>query len=160
MSARVANFVFAYRAGAGDPAVIEKAPASAFSRGDFLVGSGSGVSAAPVAAGAIVANDILAIALTDSNESINGLCPVLLPGPEDVFLSRVSGGAGSLLTTGDEIGVFADAATGGRHYAGTAASSSTDKLVVVKGQNEVLGQSDDSRILVKFLYHSGLVDLS
>jgi len=118
------------------------------------------VSAAPVAAGAVIANDILAVALTDSNESINGLAPVLLPGAEDVFLSRVSGGAGSLLTTGDEIGVFTDAATGGRHYAGTAASSSTDKLVVVKGQNEVLGQSDDSRILVKFMYHSGIVDLS
>jgi hypothetical protein len=159
MSARVANFVFAYRAGAGDPAIIEKAPASAFSRGDLLVASGSGVSAAPVATGAVVANDILGVALTDSNESINGLCPVILPGPEDVFLSVVSGGAGSLLTTGVEIGVFADAAAGGRHYAGTA-SGSTDKLVVVKGQNEVLGQSDSSRVLVKFIYHSGIVDLS
>ena len=158
MSARVANFVFAYRAGAGEPAVIEATPASAFSRGDILV---VGANASQISGGQIVANalsgtpDILGVALTDSNESINGLCPFLLPGPEDVFLSRVSGG--SLTTRGDEIDIFTDGA--GRFYAG-AGSANTARLVTVKGQNEVLGQSDDSRVLVKFLYHAGNVDLS
>lgn len=158
MSARVANFVFAYRAGAGEPAVIEATPASAFSRGDILV---VGANASQISGGQIVANalsgtpDILGVALTDSNESINGLCPFLIPGPEDVFLSRVSGG--SLTTRGDEIDIFTDGA--GRFYAG-AGSANTARLVTVKGQNEVLGQSDDSRVLVKFLYHAGNVDLS
>jgi len=159
MSARVANFVFAYRAGAGEPAIIEATPASAFSRGDILV---VGANASQISGGQIVANalsgtpDILGVALTDSNESINNLCPFLLPGPEDVFLSRVSGT--SLATRGDEIDIFVDGA--GRYYAAPG-SANTARLVVVKGHSEIIRQSSEqSRILVKFIYHAGNVDLS
>ena len=158
MSARVANFVFAYRAGAGEPAIIEATPSSSFSRGDILVIDGitSNISRIQTVQNAVSGTpDILGVALTDSLESINALCPFLLPGPEDVFFSRVSGA--SLTTRGNEIDIFVDGA--GRHYAAPG-SANTARLVVVKGQNEVLGQSDDSRVLVKFLYHAGNVDLS
>lgn len=147
------GFFHAYRAGGGEPTVIESAVSgSKFSRGDILVTDvGSTVSkSSPVAQLA----DIFGIALADSDQSINGLIPVLLPEANDVFL--VDSVAGTAFVRGVEHAIATSSVS--RHE--IAASTTTAKVVIVKSTTEVLGQSNRSAVLCKFIYHAGAVDLS
>jgi len=152
MSAHLAKISHAYRAGGGQPAVIESAVSgSKFSRGDIVLFVGSKVSKINFL---VTTGDTGGIALSDSVDAINGKIAVLLPGADDVFLADAT--AGNTLARGTEVDILQDAA--GRHYVGT--STNTTRVVVVKGPDEVLGQSDKSRVLVKFIYHGGAIDLS
>lgn len=141
-------FAHAYRIGGGSPGVIESgASGSAFSRGDLVSFIGSKISKmAPAATNA----DIGGIALADSTDSINGLIPVCLIDDADVFFA--SAPAANTLARGAEV----DVGTAN----GVLTSSNTAKCVVVKGPDEVLGQSNASRVLVKFIVHSSNIDLS
>lgn len=148
----LSTIVHAYRAGGGAPAVIEsQVSGSKFSRGDLVVFVGSKVSKINYL---VTTADVGGIALADSVDSINQKIPVLLPGADDVFLCDAA--AGNTLARGTEVDILQNAA--GRHYVG--ASTNTARVVVVKGPDEVLGQSDKSRVLVKFIYHGGAIDLS
>lgn len=146
-------FIHAYRAGGGDPTIVESAVSgSKFSRGDIvLTDVGSTVSKnSPVAQAA----DIFGIALADSDQSINGLIPVLLPEANDVFLADSA--AGTVFVRGVEHAIATSSAS--RHI--VAASTTTAKVVIVKSTTKVLGQSNRSAVLCKFIYHTGLIDLS
>lgn len=143
-------FIHAYRAGGGVPATVERQPGSAFSKGDVLELDGSNVSGWRVVSGP----DIYGVAMSDSVDSYNDNIVVQLPGPDDVFFSTVT--PNSLLSVGDEVDLVFDANE--RHVVNT--STNTARVVIVKGQNDVLGQSDESRVLVKFIYHAGNVELS
>ena len=147
------GFFHAYRAGGGEPAIIESAiSGSKFSRGDILQADvGSTISKAGPNADTA---DIFAIALADSNDSINALIPVLLPDMADVFLSDST--AGTAFVQGTEYDV--DVSTASRHQ--VTSSVNTPRVVIVKATGSVLGQSNDSRVLCKFISHSGLIDLS
>ena len=148
----LAKISHAYRAGGGQPAVIESAVSgSKFSRGDLLLFVGSKVSKVNIL---VETGDTGGIALSDSVDSINGKIAVLLPGADDVFLADAT--AGNTLARGTEVDINEDAA--GRHY--VVASTDTVRVVIVKGPDEVLGQSDKSRVLAKFIYHNSQIDLS
>jgi hypothetical protein len=146
------GFFHAYRAGGGEPAIRESAVSgSGFSRGDILqFDVGSTVSKlGPNADEA----DIAGVALADSNDSINALIPVLFPDGADVFLSDSTAGTAFVRGTEYDIDVF-----NGRHQ--VAASTNTPRVVIVAATDEVLGQSNRSAVLCKFISHSGLIDLS
>lgn len=148
----LSTIVHAYRAGGGQPAVIESAVSgSKFSNGDIVVFVGSKISKINYL---VTTSDVGGIALADSSDAINSKIPVLLPGADDVFLCDAA--AGNTLVRGTEVDILLTAA--GRHYVG--ASTNTVRVVVVKGPDEVLGQSDYSRVLVKFIYVAGGIDLS
>lgn len=145
-------FLHAYRAGGGEPAIVESAiSGSKFSRGDLLLFDvGSTVSKlGPNADEA----DIAGVALADSNDSINALIPVLLPDMADVFLSDSTAGTAFVIGAEHDVDIF-----NSRHQ--VAASTNTPRVVIVKATGGVLGQSNDSRVLCKFISHSGLIDLS
>jgi len=147
------GFFHAYRAGGGEPAIVESAiSGSKFSRGDILLFDvGSTVSKlGPNADEA----DIAGVALASSNDSINALIPVLLPDGADVFLSDST--AGTAFVIGTEYDV--DLSSASRHQ--VTSSTNTPRVVIVKATGGVLGQSNDSRVLCKFISHSGLIDLS
>ncbi len=146
------GFFHAYKAGGGEPAVIESAiSGSKFSRGDILqFDVGSTVSKlGPNADEA----DIAAVALADSDQSINGLIPVLLPGADDVFLSDSTRGTAFVQGAEQDVDIF-----NSRHQ--VAASVNTPRVVIVKATDGVQGQSQRSNVLCKFIYHSSLIDLS
>jgi hypothetical protein len=146
------TIVHAYRAGGGQPAVIEsQVSGSKFSRGDIVLFVGSKVSKINFL---VETGDTGGIALADSTDAINSKIPVLLPGADDFFLCSAE--TGNTLVRGTEVDILLSAA--GRHYIG--ASTNTVRVVVVKGPDEVLGQSDHSRVLVKFIYVGGQIDLS
>jgi hypothetical protein len=149
----LATISHAYRAGGGQPAVIESAVSgSKFSRGDLVLFIGSKVSKVNILVES--GGDTGGIALSDSDELINSKLAVLLPGADDVFLADAV--AGNTLARGAEVDLNENAA--GRHY--VVASTGTVRVVVVKGSDEVLGQSDKSRVLIKFIYHASQIDLS
>ena len=143
----------AYREGGGEPPIIESAVSgSAFSRGALLQFVGSKVSYQNTVAAALGSADIGAVSLCDSADSINGLIPVQIATTADVYFADVAGGG--TYVRGGEYDVL-DAS--GAHNA--TSSAKTPRLVCVKSTDEVLGQSNASRLLVKFIAHSGLVDL-
>jgi hypothetical protein len=144
----------AYRFGGGSPPIIESAVSgSAFSRGAVLQFVGSKVSYQNTVAAALNNADIGAISLNDSADSINGLIPVQIIDDDDVFFVNVSGG--DAYVRGGEYDLL-DAS--GAHNAVT--STKTVRLVCVKSTDEVLGQSNASRILAKFITNAGYVDLT
>ena len=65
---------------------------------------------------------------------------------------------GGTFVRGTEYDIDFDASLSTRHVVDP--STATVRVVCVKGDDEVLGQSSKSRILVKFIYHSGTVDLA
>ncbi len=143
-------FVHAYRAGGGVPLVIESAATSAFSRGDIVMFDvGSTVSRIVE----IFGTDTAGVALAASVDSINGLVPVLIPDMADVFTSNVT--PGNVSIRGAEVDVEFDS---GRPT--VVASTNTPVVVIVDPTTDVLGQSDASRVRVRFISHSGLLDLS
>lgn len=144
----------AYRFGGGSPPIIESAVSgSAFSRGAVLQFVGSKVSYQNTVGAALGNADIGAVSLNDSADSINGLIPVQIVAADDVFFVDIAGGG--TYVRGGEYDLL-DAS--GAHNATT--STKTTRLVCVKSTDEVLGQSNASRILAKFLIHSGVVDLT
>ena len=146
------GFFHAYRAGGGEPAIVESAiSGSKFSRGDILLFDvGSTVSKlGPNADEA----DIAGVALASSNDSINALIPVLLPDGADVFLSDSTAGTAFVIGTEYDVDIM-----NSRHQ--VTSSTNTPRVVIVKATGGVLGQSNDSRVLCKFISHSGLIDLS
>lgn len=146
------TIVHAYRAGGGQPAVIEsQVSGSKFSRGDIVLFVGSKISKINFL---VATGDTGGIALADSTDAINSKIPVLLPGADDVFLCSAT--SGNSLVRGTEVDILLSAA--GRHIVG--ASTNTTRVVVVKGPDEVDDQSLASRVLVKFIYHDGKIDLS
>ncbi len=146
------GFFHAYRAGGGEPAIVESAiSGSKFSRGDILLFDvGSTVS--KIGPNADEA-DIAGVALADSNDSINALIPVLLPDMSDVFMSDSTAGTAFVIGTEYDVDIF-----NSRHQ--VTSSTNTPRVVIVKATGGVLGQSNDSRVLCKFISHSGLIDLS
>ncbi len=147
------GFFHAYRAGGGEPAIVESAVSgSAFSRGDLVLAD-VGSTASKIGPNADEA-DIYGVALADSDQSINALIPILLPDMSDVFLSDST--AGTAFVIGAEHDV--DLSTASRHQ--VTDSANTPRVVIVKATDGVLGQSTDSRVLCKFIAHSGLIDLS
>lgn len=144
----------AYRQGGGEPPVIESAVSgSKFSRGAVLQFIGSKVSKQNIAGAALGNADIGAVALASSQDSINGLIPVQIVAADDVYFADVAGGG--TYVRGGEYDLLV---SGGEHNVTT--SSNTARVVCVKSTDEVLGQSNASRILVKFITHSGVVDLT
>ncbi len=147
------GFLHAYRAGGGEPAIVESAGSgSAFSRGDLVLAD-VGSTASKIGPNADEA-DIYGVALADSDQSINALIPILLPDGADVFLSDSTPGTAFII--GGEHDV--DLSTNSRHQ--VTDSANTPRVVIVKATDGVLGQSNDSRVLCKFISHSGLIDLS
>jgi len=144
----------AYRQGGGSPPIIESAASgSKFSRGCIVQFVGSKVSQQNLAGAALGSADLGGVALASSQDSINGLIPVQIIAADDVFLADIA--AGGTYVRGTEYDLIL---SGGEHNA--TSSTKTPRLVCVKAEDEVLGQSNASRILVKFITHSGLVDLT
>ena len=146
------GFFHAYRAGGGEPAIVESAiSGSKFSRGDLLLAD-VGSTCSKLGPNADEA-DIYAVALADSNDSINALIPILLPDMSDVFLSDSTAGTAFVVGTEYDIDIM-----NSRHQ--VTSSTNTARVVIVKATGGVLGQSNDSRVLCKFIAHAGNIDLS
>ena len=146
------GFFHAYRAGGGEPTIVESAVSgSKFSRGDLvLFDVGSTVSKlGPNADEA----DIAGVALADSDQSINALIPVLQIEANDVFLSDSTRGTAFVRGTEYDVDIF-----NSRHQ--VTSSTNTPRVVIVKATGSVQGQSQRSAVLCKFIYHTGLIDLS
>ena len=146
----VMPFIHAYRAGGGVPLVVSSIATSAFSRGDIVqFDVGSTVSRIVE----IFGTDIGGIAMSASVDSINNLVPILVPDAADVFTSDVT--AGNVSIRGAEVDIEFNS---GRPV--VVASTNTPRVVIVDPTTVVLGQSDASRVRVRFIGHSGNIDLS
>ena len=138
----------------GEFTMDERTAGSAFSQGDLLtLDASSNLSRLnPYAA---TTGSIFGVAPSDSTNSINGLCGVVIPGPDTLFWSR--GTSGDTLIVGESSGVSFVAAAPGRYFIDE--STTTSMVVVVKGTADV-DQSVESKALVKFKYAAGELDLS
>lgn len=136
---------FTHARGPGKQA--EGIPASNFSEGDVLVyDSNSSLSRAPVLN--ITATELAGIARADSDNSVNDLVTYTRPTDEDVFFSELTATTvGSDVTKGQTLDLQEDSE--GRHY--SANSGTTNVMVVEEGTGDVLGQSNESRVLTRFL---------
>jgi hypothetical protein len=133
-------------------------PASAFSKGDLLcLTSASSLSRINelMASG----SDILGIAESDSNQSIDSKVPVLIPSADMVFLASAHSATGTGMTTGQEFDI-AFGAPNGRYFVTTSVDSV--RVVIVRGTigANALDQSVHSQVLVKLIRHGGNLELS
>lgn len=128
---------------------------SAFSKGDMLA-LDSNSSLSRLNPYAIAAGALIGVADSDSTNSVDGLCNVIIPGPDTVFWSMCT--ASQTLLKGENSSISFDAAKPGRYWVDE--STSTSGIVVVKGTNEI-DQSSISHVLVKFAYaQTAQLDLS
>lgn len=136
---------FTHARGPGKQA--EAIAASNFSEGDALVyDSNSSLSRAPVLN--ITATELAGIARADSDNSVNDLVTYTRPTDQDVFFSELTATTvGSDVTKGQTLDLQEDGE--GRHY--SANSGTTNVMVVEEGTGDVLGQSNESRVLTRFL---------
>lgn len=137
---------FTHARGPGKQA--EGIAASAFSEGDPLIyDSNSSLSGADPL-NITSANELAGIARAASVDSVNDLVTYTRPTDEDVFFSELTSDfAGSDVTKGVKLDLVGDSE--GRSY--VSRSGNTDVVVVEEGTADVLGQSDESRVLVRFL---------
>lgn len=137
---------FTHARGPGKQA--EGIASSAFSEGDVLIyDSSSSLSRADVSA-ISGTNEIAGIARADSTDSVNDLVTYTRPTDEDVFFSEMTAPfVGSDVTKGVKLDLDTDG--NGRSY--VSRSGNTDHVVVVEGTGDVLGQSNQSRVMVRFL---------
>lgn len=138
----------------GDYTTDERTAGSAFSKGDLLALDGSS-NLSRVNPYALTTGTLFGVAASDSTNSINDKCVVIIPQPETLFWSRTTSGV--TLLTGENSGVSFDAAAPGRYWVDE--STSTNAVVVVKG-TDVIDQSVESKSLVKFKFAGGELDLS
>ncbi len=138
----------------GEYTMDERTAGSAFSKGDVLTLDASS-NLSQLNPYALAAGTVFGVAVSDSTNSINGLCGVVIPGPDTLFWSRTTSGV--TLITGEESGVSFVAAAPGRYFIDE--STSTNMVVVVKGTDAV-DQSVESKALVKFKYADSELDLS
>lgn len=135
------------------PQTNEVAAASAFSKGDLLAITSSGLSRLnPYALGS---GALYGIATCDSTQSVDGLCTVCVASPEHLYWSRTTSGV--TLIAGEESGISFVASAPGRYWLDE--STTTAAAVVVRGTADV-DQSQESKVLVKLKYAGGELDLS
>lgn len=128
--------------------------ASAFSQGDVLtLDSTSSLSLLNPYASTTATQ--YAIALSDSTNSINGVCAVLEIQPGTRFWSRTTSGV--TLIRGEESGVSFVATKPGRMWVD---ESSTTPIVVVHNGTAEVDQSVQSKVIVGFKYADSELDLS
>jgi len=141
----------------------ESIPASAFSKGDLLLfdGSGSSLSRVPFAAAAgLSANDIVGVALSDSNDSIDDRVTYLRPGSDTIFWASLASVDATALEPGTDSDIDFDVAEGRYHL--DPSSTATVRAVIVQGNTGVgaVDQSVQSKVLCKLIYHAGNIDIS
>ena len=128
--------------------------ASAFSQGDILtLDSTSSLSLLNPYASTTATQ--YAIALSDSTNSINGVCAVLEIQPQTRFWSRTTSGV--TLIRGEESGISFVATKPGRMWVD---ESSTTPIVVVHNGTAEVDQSVQSKVIVSFKYADSELDLS
>ena len=119
-------------------------PASAFTKGDILMyTSASSLSMLPTVGQ--TTGDLAGVALSDSSGSIANLCNFIKITDETVFWSHCT--PGSTFTRGAKVNFNFGALTEGW---GANTSSGTILAVCERGVDDVVGQSVESRILVRF----------
>jgi hypothetical protein len=127
---------------------------SAFSKGDLLtLDSNSSLSRLNPYAATTATQ--YAVALSDSTNSINGVCVVQEITPTTRFWSRTTSGV--TLIRGEESGVSFVAAAPGRQWVD---ESSTTNIVVVDFGTAEVDQSVESKVIVRFKYADSELDLS
>lgn len=128
--------------------------ASAFSQGDMLtLDSNSSLSRLNPYAATTATQ--YAIALSDSTNSINGVCTVLEIEPTTHFWSATTSGV--TLIRGEESGV-SHVVT--KVYRTWVDESSTTPIVVVRNGTAEVDQSVQSKVIVSFKYADSELDLS
>ena len=146
----------------GDTHVFESAiPASAFSKGDLLMfDSNSSLSRLPSVATGTFGNDIAGVATSDSNDSINDQVGFIAPGADTLFWASLDSTQANANRPGTECDVYF-AVANGRYFVDPTSSNSAH-FVIVRGSDGVgsVSQSVQSTVLVRPLYHSGLIDIS
>lgn len=133
-------------------------PASAFSKGDLLMlDSLSSVSRVNITLASGV--DIVGVAESDSNQSIEGLVTYRVPDADTLWLASFDT-ATSATTPGVELDI-AFGAPNGRQYV-TNASANSVRAVVVRGTagSMAMDQSINSQVVVKLIRHAGNFELS
>lgn len=129
------------RRSAGNPNIMHFAAASAFTDGDVLVLDGTRRASRHSGGEA----DVLGVALADSADSINGLIPVHIPKPGDVFEADIPTGiAASALSLGQSFGIYS--VSGYNSYITGSYTSTEARFLIVTGAPD----SDRSRIEVSF----------
>lgn len=147
----------------GDTHTFESAiPSSAFSKGDLLLfDSSSSLSRMPWASTPGMAGaDILGVAMSDSIDSIDNLCSVLIPGPDTLFWASLQSVDTTALLPSLECDVRFDVVEN-RYYVDPS-STDTLRVVLVRGNAGVgaVDQSVQSKVLCKLIYHAGNLELS
>lgn len=137
--------------------VMAIAPVSAFSKGDLLSVTASGVSRINELMPS--GEDILGVAECDSTQSISGKCLVRIPDADTLFLASTHSATGSGLTTGQELDI-AFAVPNGRYYVTT--STTSVRVAVVRGTigPMAMDQSVHSQVVVKLIRNAGNLELS
>jgi len=137
----------------GDYTTEQAKPASAFSKGDLLMlDSSSSLSRIPSVATGTYGNDIVGVALCDSDQSLNGFVPYLVPQRDTEFWASYSSAVASNMLPGQECDAFF-AVANGRYYL-TNASSNSGIAVIVRG-NADISQSVQSKVKVRLMYTTG-----
>ncbi len=135
----------------------EAIPSSAFSKGDLLtLDSNSSLSGVDVTFSSS-ADTVIGVALADSDSSINDRVGYIIPGADTVFWASLQSVDATALVPGLECDVrFAVAEN--RFYVDPS-SANTLMVVLSRGDTGVgaIDQSVQSKVLVRFLTHTGAV---
>lgn len=128
-------------------------PSSAFSKGDILTYD-SDSSISRIEGAVATPGDIAGVAAQDSDDSFNDQVNYYVPRPDTEFFSDAT--PNSQFTEGEEFDFDVDG--DGRPV--LVQSQNTQRFVVTQGTNDVEDQSIQSKVIGRFIYHAGDVDLS
>ena len=135
----------------------EAIPSSVFSKGDLLtLDSNSSLSRVEETFSSS-ADTIIGVALAGSDKSINDRVGYIIPGADTVFWASLQSVDGTALVPGLECDIrFALAEN--RYYVDPS-STNTISVVLARGDTGVgaIDQSVQSKVLVRFLSHTGTV---
>ena len=134
-------------------------PASAFSKGDVLMlDSNSSFSRVNILLAAGV--DIIGVAQSDSNQSIEGFVTARIPDADTLWLASTDTTMSSHLTPGVECDLGFGTGNG-RQYVTNASANSVRAVVVRGGAGAMaLDQSVHSQAVVKLIRHAGNLEIS
>ena len=135
----------------------EAIPSSAFSKGDLLTLDSNSSLSRVEEVFTSSADTVIGVALADSDSSIDDRVGYIIPGPDTVFWASLQSVDVTALVPGLECDIAFDVAE--NRYFVDPSSTNTLMVVLSRGDTGVgaIDQSVQSKVLVRFLTHTGTV---